>query len=225
MLDFNALNANLVYPEDILAWAARTYPERLAVVTSFQVTGIVTLHLLRELGLAVDVLTIDTGLLFPETYALIDRLQDRLKFRLIPVRAELSVAEQAAQYGDALWTRDPDTCCRMRKVVPLDRALVGYDAWITGLRRDQSKTRSSVQAVAWDKRNEKVKISPLADWTEAMVWTYIQANDLPYNPLHDRGYPSIGCWPCTQAVAPDAAGDLRAGRWVNQGKTECGIHL
>ena len=103
----------------------------------------------------------------------------------------------------------------MRKVVPLDKALVGYDAWITGLRRDQSKTRSSIQAISWDKRNEKVKISPLVDWTEEMVWTYIHAYDLPYNPLHDQGYPSIGCWPCTQAV-DRSNGDLRAGRWVNQ---------
>ncbi len=225
MLDFNALNASLVYPEDILNWSASAYQERLAVVTSFQVTGIVTLHMLHELGLTVDVLTVDTGLLFPETYDLMNRLQDRLKFRLIPARAELSVEQQAAQYGEALWSRDPDSCCRMRKVVPLDKALVGYDAWITGLRRDQSKTRSSIQAISWDRRNEKVKISPLADWTEEMVWTYIHAYELPYNPLHDQGYPSIGCWPCTQAVAPGAEGDLRAGRWVNHSKTECGIHL
>jgi phosphoadenosine phosphosulfate reductase len=136
----------------------------------------------------------------------------------------LSVAEQAAQYGEALWTRDPDSCCRMRKVVPLDKALVGYDAWVAGLRRDQSKSRSTIQqAISWDKRNEKVKISPLADWTEEMVWTYIHAYELPYNTLHDRGYLSIGCFPCTQAV--EDGGDLRAGRWVNYVKTECGIHL
>jgi phosphoadenosine phosphosulfate reductase len=223
MLDFNALNASLVYPEDILHWAAKAYGKRLAVVTSFQITGIVTLHMLHELGLEVDVLTVDTGLLFPETYDLMNRLQDTLKFKLIPARAELNVEQQAAQYGDALWSRDSDACCRMRKVVPLDKALVGYDAWITGLRRDQSKTRSTIQAISWDKRNEKVKISPLTDWTEEMVWTYIHAYDLPYNPLHDQGYPTIGCWPCTQAVAE--GGDLRAGRWVGSSKTECGIHL
>ena len=224
MLDFNALNASLVYPEDILQWAENTYHQRLAVVTSFQITGIVTLHMMRELGLQVDVLTVDTSLLFPETYDLMNRLQDTLKFNLIPAKAELTVEQQAAQYGDALWSRDPDSCCQMRKVVPLDKALVGYDAWITGLRRDQSKTRSAIQAISWDKRNEKVKISPLADWTEEMVWTYIHAYDLPYNVLHDRGYPTIGCWPCTQAVT-EANGDLRAGRWVGNAKTECGIHL
>jgi len=223
MLDFNALNASLVYPEDILHWAENAYHERLAVVTSFQITGIVTLHMMRELGLKVDVLTVDTELLFPETYDLMNRLQDTLKFNLIPVKAELNVSQQAAKYGDTLWSRDPDSCCQMRKVVPLDKALVGYDAWITGLRRDQSKTRSTIQAISWDKRNEKVKISPLVDWTEEMVWTYIHAYDLPYNPLHDKGYPTIGCWPCTQAVSD--GGDLRAGRWVGTAKTECGIHL
>ena len=223
MLDFNALNASLVYPEDILHWAVEAYSGRLAVVTSFQVTGIVTLHMLQQMGLSVDVLTLDTGLLFPETYALMDQLQSRLRFNLIPIKPELSVEQQAAQYGDALWSRDPDGCCRMRKVVPLDKALVGYDAWITGLRRDQSKTRSTIQAVSWDKRNEKVKISPLVDWTEEMVWTYIHAYDLPYNALHDQGYPSIGCLPCTQPVTDSS--DLRGGRWVNSAKTECGIHL
>ncbi len=223
MPDLNALNATLVYPEDILQWAVDAYRERLAVVTSFQVTGIVTLHLLHQMGVTVDVLTLDTGLLFPETYELMERAQERLKFNLIPVKPELTVEQQAAQYGDALWTRDPDACCRMRKVVPLDGALVGYDAWIAGLRRDQSKTRSSLQAITWDKRNEKIKISPLIDWTEEMVWTYIHAYELPYNSLHDRGYPSIGCYPCTQPVQD--GGDLRGGRWVNQAKTECGIHL
>jgi phosphoadenosine phosphosulfate reductase len=224
MLDFNALNASLVYPEDILQWAVDAYGERLAVVTSFQPTGIVTLHMLQQMGLDVDVLTVDTGLLFPETYDLMNRLQDHLKFKLIPVRAELTVEQQAAQYGDALWSRDPDSCCRMRKVVSLDKALVGYDAWMAGLRRDQSKSRSTVQAISWDKRNEKVKISPLVDWTEEMVWTYIHAYELPYNVLHDRGYPTIGCFPCTQAVEA-GSGDLRGGRWINSAKTECGLHL
>jgi phosphoadenosine phosphosulfate reductase len=224
MLEFNTLNASLVYPEDILHWAVEAYGERLAVVTSFQPTGIVTLHMLHQMGVMVDVLTLDTGLLFPETYELMARLQDRIHFNLKPVTPELTVDEQAAQYGDALWARDPDSCCRMRKVVPLDRALVGYDAWVAGLRRDQSKSRSTIQAIAWDKRNEKVKISPLVDWTEEMVWTYIHAYELPYNSLHDRGYPTIGCFPCTQAVEP-GNGDLRAGRWSNHVKTECGIHL
>ncbi|MCC6805250.1 MAG: phosphoadenylyl-sulfate reductase [Anaerolineae bacterium] len=223
MPDYNLLNALLVYPEDILHWAVEAYGDRLAVVTSFQGTGIVTLHMLHQMGVTVDALTLDTGLLFPETYDLMDRLQDRIRFNLVKVKPGLTVEQQAARYGDALWTRDPDLCCSMRKVVPLDQALVGYDAWIAGLRRDQSKSRRSAQAIAWDLRNEKVKINPLVDWTEDMVWTYIQAYDLPYNALHDRGYPSIGCFPCTQAAA--TSGDPRAGRWANHPKTECGIHV
>ncbi|MEP7292418.1 MAG: phosphoadenylyl-sulfate reductase [Chloroflexota bacterium] len=223
MLELNSLNASLVYPEDILQWAADSYGKRLAVVTSFQTTGIVTLNMLHEIGLQVDVLTLDTGLLFPETYDLMERLQERLDFNLIRVKPEYTVEEQAAHYGEALWSREPDACCRMRKVVPLDKALVGYDAWVAGLRRDQSKSRSSLQAISWDQRNTKVKVSPFIDWTEEMVWTYIHAYDLPYNVLHDQGYPSIGCSPCTQPVAPGE--DVRAGRWATTGKTECGIHL
>jgi phosphoadenosine phosphosulfate reductase len=155
---------------------------------------------------------------------LIARLQEKIKFNLISVKPEHTVEEQNALYGDALWTREPDACCKMRKVVPLDKALVGYDAWIAGLRRDQSKSRSSLQAISWDQRNLKVKVSPFIDWTEEMVWTYLYAYDLPYNVLHDRGYPSIGCYTCTQPVSPGAS-DIRAGRWANSGKTECGIHL
>ncbi len=221
--ELNRLNTTLDYPEDILQWAAAAYGSRLAIVTSFQLTGIVTMHMLHQMGALVDVVTLDTGLLFPETYDLMGRLQDRLNFNLIRITPKLTVEQQAAQYGEALWSRDPDACCRMRKVIPLDEALIGYDAWIAGLRRDQSQARSTLQAISWDARNEKVKIAPLIDWTEDMCWTYIHAYDLPYNPLHEQGYPSIGCWPCTKAALD--ADDSRSGRWVSHNKTECGIHL
>lgn len=220
--ELNALNTSLDYPEDILQWAVTAYGSRLAVVTSFQLTGIVTLHMLHQLGVRVDVLTLDTGLLFPETYTLMDQLQERLNINLIRIQPKLTVEQQAEQYGAELWKREPDACCHMRKVVPLDEALVGYDAWIAGLRRDQSKTRSGLKAISWDARNEKVKVAPLIDWTEEMCWTYIHAYELPYNALHDQGYPSIGCWPCTQAASSE---DSRSGRWINHKKTECGIHL
>ncbi|HLY27146.1 MAG TPA: phosphoadenylyl-sulfate reductase [Aggregatilineales bacterium] len=226
LADLHNLNANFesAYPQDVLRWAADTFGLKLATVTSFQPTGIVTLHMLSEIAPETPVLTLDTGLLFPETYALMDELEARLNLRLIRVRPEQTVDEQASQYGAALWERNPDRCCELRKVVPLDRALVGYDAWITGLRRDQSKGRAETPIVSWDRKYQKVKLSPLATWTEDMIWTYIQAYELPYNELHDRGYPSIGCYPCTQAVAPDAT-DARAGRWAASTKTECGIHV
>lgn len=210
-------------PQDVLRWATQTYGDQLAVVTSFQPTGIVTLHMLAEIAPQTPILTLDTGLLFPETYALIDQVEARFKLRLTRIRPAQSVEQQAAAYGAALWTRDPDQCCNLRKVIPLADALTGYDAWITGLRRDQSATRANTPIVSWDARKGKVKISPLATWTERMIWTYIEAYDLPYNPLHDQHYPTIGCVPCTQPVDP-ASGDLRAGRWAGSAKTECGIH-
>jgi phosphoadenosine phosphosulfate reductase len=225
MLDFDTLNTEFekAYPQAILDWAVKTYGDRLVVVTSFQPTGIVTLHMLHEIAPDVPVLTLDTGLLFPETYALMDMLEDHLKLKLIRVRAEQTVAQQAERYGERLWERDPDQCCNLRKTVPLDTALNGYGAWVTGLRRDQSEGRKTTPIVSWDKRNNMVKLSPLATWTETMVWTYLRAYELPYNTLHDRHYLSIGCWPCTQPVQPGE--DSRAGRWAGQGKTECGIHV
>jgi phosphoadenosine phosphosulfate reductase len=210
-------------PQAILRWAAATFGDRLAVVTSFQPSGIVILHLLQSIAPATTVITLDTGLLFPETEQLIDTIAQRFNLRLVRVRPEQTVQEQAQSYGDALWTRDPDRCCHLRKVLPLERALRGYAAWITGLRRDQSPQRAATEHIAFDPRGERIKIAPLARWTEAMVWAYLRAHDLPYNPLHDRGYPSIGCWPCTQPVSA-ALVDRRAGRWAGQGKTECGLH-
>ncbi|MBZ0282172.1 MAG: phosphoadenylyl-sulfate reductase [Anaerolineae bacterium] len=212
------------YPQAVLQWAAETYGDRLAVVTSFQPTGIVTLHMLSEIAPKTPVLTLDTGLLFPETYAVMDELERRLNLNLIWVRPAQTVAQQAETEGANLWEREPDRCCNLRKTIPLKNALAGYDAWITGLRRDQSAGRRGVPIVSWDAKYNNVKLSPLANWTEEMVWTYIHAHELPYNTLHDQNYPSIGCYPCTQPAAPDAL-DKRAGRWSGHEKTECGIHI
>lgn len=211
-------------PVTILRWAARTFGDKLAVVTSFQPTGIVALHMLQAIAPDTPVLTLDTGLLFPETYHLMDDLEKRLKLKLIRITPALTVQQQAAQYGSALWERDPDQCCHMRKVVPLNTALAGYDAWVAGLRRDQSG-RAAIPVVSWDRRYQKVKLSPFANWSEGMVWQYIDDHGLPYNALHDQGYPSIGCntSTCTRPV-PDGENE-RAGRWVNHDKTECGIHI
>jgi phosphoadenosine phosphosulfate reductase len=225
-IDLASLNNQFetAYPQDVLRWAAETYGDQLAVVTSFQPTGIVTLHMLSEVAPNTPVLTLDTGLLFPETYALMDNLESLFNLNLIRVRPALTVAQQTDVHGAELWTSNPDQCCNIRKTVPLDEALVGYEAWVTGLRRDQSEGRQNTPIISWDKKHQKVKLSPLATWTEEMIWTYIRAHELPYNELHDRNYPTIGCYPCTQPVAPDVT-DKRAGRWVGHGKTECGIHI
>lgn len=211
-------------PRDILRWALDAYRGRLAVVTSFQPTGIVTLHMLRDLAPGVPVLTLDTGNLFPETLALMDRLEREWRLNLVRIRPRQTLDEQAHDYGEALWRTQPDLCCHLRKVAPLSEALTGYDAWVTGIRRDQSDGRAETPVLGWDARNHKVKVAPFALWTDTMIWTYIHAHDLPYNPLHDRGYPSIGCTHCTQPVAPGET-DPRAGRWANLPKTECGLHL
>lgn len=210
-------------PQDILRWTVETYGTGLASVTSFQPTGIVILHMLREIAPETPVLTLDTGLLFPETYALIDDLEARFDLRLTRLHAELTVERQAEQYGAALWEREPNLCCAIRKTAPLDAVLGQYPAWITGLRRDQSEGRGTTPIISWDRKHGNIKLAPLATWTESMVWTYIHAYELPYNALHDQHYPSIGCYPCTRAVAAD--GDIRAGRWVGHNKTECGIHV
>ena len=211
------------YPHQVLRWAAETFGQKLAVVTSFGPTGIVTLHMLSQIAPETPVLTLDTGLLFDETYELIEQVENRLRIRVTHVRPERTVDEQAALYGDALWKRDPDKCCFMRKTVPLGRVLDGYAAWIAGLRRDQSPQRALTPIIARDSRYGLLKINPLADWTEDMVWTYIHVHELPYNKLHNQGYRSIGCRTCTQASAGE--GDSREGRWSWSSKTECGIHL
>ncbi len=212
------------HPKHILRWAVEEYGEKLTVVTSFQPAGIVMLHMLHELGAPVTVLTLDTGLLFPETYTLIDEVEARFDLNLVRVRPALSVQEQEWQYGPELWKHAPDTCCHLRKVAPLGPALEGFDAWVTGLRRDQAG-RAKTPIIGWDSKYQKVKLSPCANWTELMLWLYIDTHELPYNALHEQGYPSIGCNTptCTQPVA--AGEDSRAGRWANHAtKTECGIH-
>ncbi len=224
--ELSQINAELesAHPSTILRWAAERFGDRLAVVTSFQPTGIVTLHMLAGIAPRTPVLTLDTGLLFPETYALMDNLEQRFNLNLIRLRPEQTVEEQAATWGQALWEQNPNQCCNLRKVVPLDKALAGYDAWVAGLRRDQMERRAQTPVVGWDKKRQMVKLCPFAAWTEERVWAYIEDYALPYNPLHDQNYPSIGCWPCTQPVGLDTV-DKRAGRWANRDKSECGIHV
>ena len=214
-------------PGEILAWAAAAFPGRAAIGTSFQGAGLVTIHQAVTAGLDLPVFTIDTGLLFPETLELKDRLERFFGIQIETIEPELTVEGQARELGASLWQRNPDLCCTIRKVVPLQRKLSELDGWISGLRRDQSDTRASTQALElyeFDKLRGKqiVKVNPLATWSSAKVWDYIHEHRIPYNPLKDRGFRSIGCWPCTRAVG-DGESD-RAGRWTGFEKNECGIH-
>jgi phosphoadenosine phosphosulfate reductase len=210
-------------PQDILKWAVGEFGLGLVSVTSFQPTGIVALHMLRDIAPETPVLTLDTDLLFPDTYNLMDELEERFSLRLTRLRPALTLEQQEQQHGEALWERDPNLCCAIRKTAPLDAVLSQYPAWITGLRRDQSEGRGQTPIISWDRKHNNIKLAPLATWTESMVWTYIHAYELPYNALHDRNYPSIGCYPCTAQMS--ATGEKRSGRWTGHNKTECGIHV
>jgi phosphoadenosine phosphosulfate reductase len=207
--------------EEVLVWAYETFGDRLCLTCSWQKQSSVLLHMVSELGLDVPVIELDTGLFFAETYATRERLVER--YGLEPIRPEvMTIAEQHRLEGPNLWERDPDRCCHVRKVEPLERALADYDAWISGIRREQSLTRKDAQRVEWGGRYDVWKIHPLVDWDAKRVDAYIHVNEIPYNPLHDAGYPSIGCIPCTRPVSRGQ--DERAGRWADSDKIECGIH-
>jgi phosphoadenosine phosphosulfate reductase len=168
------------------------------------------------------VFTGDTEFLFPETYDLMDRVEEKYGIKIERLYSDLTPEEQEREHGPRLWARDPDQCCNLRKVEPLRRKLATLDAWITAIRRNQTSERAGVLKVDWDPKFNLVKICPLADWTREMVWNYAVNHKVPYNPLHDLNYPSIGCTHCTRAVQPGE--DARAGRWSGFGKTECGLH-
>ena len=207
---------------DILAWTAETFAPRATFGTGFGVEGCILVHLIAERQLPIDIFTLDTGLLFPETPELWKKLEHRYGVTIRPVRPVQTVGEQALHWGPALWAREPNQCCRLRKVEPLRRALQGMDAWITAIRREQTPERAAAPVVDRDERFGVVKVNPLARWSTKDVWRFVFANDVPYSVLHDRGYPSIGCWPCTTPVADGE--DPRSGRWRGQGKRECGLH-
>ena len=209
-------------PLEILQWAVDQFGSRLTFATGFGAEGCVLVDLIGRHSLPIDIFTLDTGLLFPETYDLWRRLEARYALTIRGVCPELTVDEQAAAHGSLLWTRHADRCCEMRKVSPLVTELSRFDAWITAIRRDQTASRANALAVEWDPKFGLGKVNPLVGWTKKEVWSHLLQNDVPYNPLHDRGYPSIGCLPCTSAVA--AGEDDRAGRWRDAPKTECGLH-
>ena len=210
-------------PEEILAFAADHLGPRVGFATGFGPEGCLLLDVIARHRLPIEAFTLDTGLLFPETYALWRRLEERYHLRIRGVRPALGVADQARLHGPRLWERDPDRCCQMRKVEPLRAALSGLDAWVSAIRRDQTTERRDAKVVERDHRFGLVKVNPLAGWTGEEVWAYLRANDVPFNPLHSEGYPSIGCRPCTTPVLDGE--NPRAGRWRQRGKVECGLHL
>jgi phosphoadenylyl-sulfate reductase (thioredoxin) len=206
----------------ILAWAAQA-GGRAAFSTGFGVEGCVLVHLIATAKLPIEIFTLDTGLLFRETHDLWQRLEQRYGVTIRSVKPEQTVEAQAVSFGPALWERDPDRCCALRKIAPLKGALEGVDFWITAIRRDQTPERATASVVERDARYNLFAVNPLVRWTSKDVWRFVHANDVPYNLLHDRGYPSIGCQPCTSAVADGE--DPRAGRWRGREKRECGLHL
>jgi phosphoadenylyl-sulfate reductase (thioredoxin) len=208
---------------DILRWATDRFAPRLTFATGFGMEGCVLIDLIARHDLAVDIFSLDTGLLFPETYELWSRLEARYGLSIRAVRPVHAVEEQERREGPALWTRDPDRCCALRKTEPLLSVLQDFDAWVSAIRRDQTADRAEAPVVGWDNRFGIVKISPLVRWSLRDVQAYVNEHDVPTNPLHGRGYPSIGCVPCTTPVEPGE--DIRAGRWRGREKKECGLHL
>ena len=206
--------------EDVVRWAATTFGARLAVTSSM--ADAVVVDLVSRVAPGVDVLFLDTGYHFAETIGTRDAVAAVYDVNVVTVRPEQTVAEQDAEHGPRLHDRDPDLCCALRKVAPLENALAGYDAWVTGLRRDESPTRARTPVVAWDAGRRKVKVNPIARWTQHDVDDYVAEHGVLVNPLLQDGYASVGCAPCTRRVA--AGDDTRAGRWAGRNKTECGIH-
>ncbi|WP_327288215.1 phosphoadenylyl-sulfate reductase [Streptomyces sp. NBC_01198] len=205
---------------DVLRWAAGTFGPRFCVTSSME--DAVVAHLASRALPGVDVVFLDTGYHFPETIGTRDAVAAVMDVNVITLTPRQTVAEQDAQYGARLHDRDPDLCCALRKVAPLEEGLKGYDAWATGLRRDESPTRANTPVVGWDAKRQKVKIAPIARWTQADVEAYVQEHGVLTNPLLTDGYASVGCAPCTRRVLEGE--DARAGRWAGLGKTECGIH-
>ena len=207
---------------EILTWASERYGRRLTCATAFGPGGCVIIDLIGRHNLPIDIFTLDTGFLFEETRSLWQRLQDRYGLTIRGVEPTLSVDEQAAAYGDKLWERVPDRCCHIRKIIPLNEELSRVDAWITGIRREQTPARANARVIDWDDNFNIIKVNPLVRWTEQDVWNHLSKHAVPYNPLHNSGYPSIGCTHCTTAIA--VGEDQRAGRWRGAAKTECGLH-
>ncbi len=212
-------------PQDVLAYALEQYFPSIVLACSFGPEDVVLWDMMYQINPKASLFYLDTDFLFNETHDVRHRIIAKYLLapdQLIKVTPALTPEQQAEKFGEALWLRQPDQCCKIRKVEPLTRILKNYSAWVTGIRRDQAPTRANSKMVEWDGKFELVKFNPLAAWTNDDVWAYIKAHDVPYNVLHDQNYPSIGCTHCTAQVKPGE--DPRSGRWQNSEKTECGLH-
>jgi phosphoadenosine phosphosulfate reductase len=212
-------------PEEVLRWAVRQYHPRLLMATAFGAEGCCLIHMLSEIEPGVIFINLETGYQFPETLALRERIREKYGITVEYIRPEMSVAEYEAEHGGPLYEHRPDQCCHDRKILPLRAALARHQplSWISAIRKDQTADRGVASVVQWDKKFQLVKVNPLLNWTKKDVWAYIAKNGVPYNELHDRDYPSIGCWPCTRPVLPGE--DDRSGRWAGKAKKECGLHV
>ena len=212
-------------PQAILRWAVAEFHPHLLMATAFGAEGCCLIHMLADIEPGVRVINLETGYQFPETLELRERIRVRYGMEVEYIRPELTVAEYEAEHGGPLHVHRPDQCCYDRKVLPLKGAVerIAPRAWVSAIRQDQTDDRSKAAVVGWDAKFDLVKVNPLLGWTKKDVWKFITDHDVPYNPLHDRGYPSIGCWPCTRAVRPGE--DDRAGRWAGKVKKECGLHV
>ncbi len=209
-------------PIDILRWAWQRFGSKLTMATAFGPEGMTLIHMLAEIAPTTRIVNIDTGYQFRETLELRERVRERYGIEVELLRSEWSVEEYERRNGGPVYKTDPNRCCAERKIAVLRKAARGMHAWTSAIRRDQSPDRQRAEIVGWDSKFHLVKINPLANWSKKDVWTMIVRDNIPYNPLHDQGYPSIGCWPCTRSIL--AGEDERAGRWSGFAKTECGLH-
>lgn len=210
-------------PQQVLAWSFQTFGGKVAISSAFGAEGMVLIDMASRIRRDFRLFTIDTEFLFPETYSLMDMIEEKYGIKIERVLSLVSPAQQEDIYGAALWSRDADQCCNLRKVEPLRRKLSELEAWITSIRRDQTSFRKVASRIEWDEKFGLAKINPIVDWTSTQVWKYLRDHNVPYNLLHDQNYPSIGCTHCTRAIRPGE--DPRAGRWPGLSKTECGLHV
>lgn len=210
-------------PQTVLRWAVDTFYPKLTMATAFGAEGCCIIHMLAEIEPGVRIFNLETGYQFPETLELRERIKQRYGIEVEYIRPELTVEEYEAEHGGPLYRHRPDQCCYDRKILPLRRAVEGYNAWISSIRADQTEHRRVAGMVQWDPKFNLVKVNPLLRWDRKAVWSFIMKHEVPYNPLHDQNYPSIGCWPCTRPVLN--GDDERAGRWAGSVKKECGLHV